>query len=312
MHALDKSCHAKHYRDDMSLEAKDAATPNVDTAMTPHNEPAYAALIHQGDYKSAIPLMTEAANKGDVIAQSELANVYFYGHGVDVQRNYDAAFSWCVRAAEQDNNFAQGLLGAMYLKGKGVGQDLQKAIQWLTKAVENPDYTVAYHNLGCAYLDADQPEQAIKYLSSPKLVDVGYAQYALATAYRRCKMHDQAIVCFQRSADAKFYKSYVRLAEIATERKEYMEALRYWHAAHQHDACTSKKLNRFYDSHRAELIPIALTNHEQIKQLTEENRHLRLYPGTDFEAAMRDFRMLAGHPQQQQHPYADMDSSGPL
>eukprot|EP00613_Pedinella_sp_CCMP2098_P072156 CAMPEP_0171931710 /NCGR_PEP_ID=MMETSP0993-20121228/29683_1 /TAXON_ID=483369 /ORGANISM="non described non described, Strain CCMP2098" /LENGTH=59 /DNA_ID=CAMNT_0012571801 /DNA_START=69 /DNA_END=244 /DNA_ORIENTATION=- len=58
--------------------------------------------------------------------------MYFHGKGVvqDLQK----AILWFHKAADQGDANAQYILGILYKKGEGVTQDLEKAMHWFRKA----------------------------------------------------------------------------------------------------------------------------------------------------------------------------------
>ena len=72
------------------------------------------------------------AGAGDAKSQFGLARLYYNGDGV--AKDDAKAAEWCLKAAEQGNDFAQYKLGAMYDKGEGVPRDAAKAAEWWKKA----------------------------------------------------------------------------------------------------------------------------------------------------------------------------------
>ncbi len=62
-----------------------------------------------------------------------------YTEGQGVRQDYQQAFAWYQKAAEQGNAGAQNNLGLMYYNGKGVEQDYIKALEWYQKAAEQGD-----------------------------------------------------------------------------------------------------------------------------------------------------------------------------
>ena len=62
---------------------------------------------------------------------------YFYGKGVE--NNYDKAFYWYSKAAEQGYSKAEFSIGWMYENGRGVSKDAKKAEAWYRKAAEHGD-----------------------------------------------------------------------------------------------------------------------------------------------------------------------------
>ena len=81
-----------------------------------------------GNYAQALELLRPIAEKGNVVAQSVLGQMYLRGEGI--VQNYQQALMWCRLAAKQGNVNAQANLGFMYGKGKGVTQDYQQALKW--------------------------------------------------------------------------------------------------------------------------------------------------------------------------------------
>ncbi|STZ00103.1 Beta-lactamase hcpA precursor [Moraxella lacunata] len=66
--------------------------------------------------------------------------MYDNGHGI--KQDYQKAFEWFTKSANQDNAKAQYNLGVMYHNGQGAKQDPNTAKQWFAKACEN-GYTEA-------------------------------------------------------------------------------------------------------------------------------------------------------------------------
>lgn len=58
---------------------------------------------------------------------TEMGEKYYYGRGVP--QNYDEAFKWFLKAAEEGDSNAQVLVGYMYQEGQGVKQDYNKALK---------------------------------------------------------------------------------------------------------------------------------------------------------------------------------------
>ena len=78
------------------------------------------ALIN-GEYETALRILTSMAEQGDADAQYHLGLMYRDGKGV--VQNYNTAFKWYTLAAEQGLFEAHINLGVMYAKGHGVIMD---------------------------------------------------------------------------------------------------------------------------------------------------------------------------------------------
>jgi hypothetical protein len=74
-----------------------------------------------------------AAEQGDTLAQFNLANMHYKGHGGPV--SMEQARVWYGRAAEQGDVRAQFNIGAMHKNGDGGPKSYEHAIFWLKRAV---------------------------------------------------------------------------------------------------------------------------------------------------------------------------------
>jgi localization factor PodJL len=112
------------------LTARDgAAPPGIDAA--PPASVGNAALRN-------------AAAKGDVFAQFEVATRFAEGNGV--AQDHKQAFAWYERAAMRGLASAQFRLGAYYERGLGVAADAERAKIWYRRAAEQ-GHVRAMHNL---------------------------------------------------------------------------------------------------------------------------------------------------------------------
>ena len=107
-----------------------------------------AAAYQRGDYATTLTLLRPLAEKGDVLAQLNLAGMYANGQGVE-QSPAEAA-KWLRMAAGQKSASAQNALGTMYYGGQGVEQDLAQAAQWFRMAAAQ-GHPGAQYSLGQMY-----------------------------------------------------------------------------------------------------------------------------------------------------------------
>jgi hypothetical protein len=73
------------------------------------------------------------AELGESRAQCGVAKTYFNGTHF-LEQNYQKSFEWFLKSAEQNHFWSQYLVGLMYLEGKGIEQNEDKALQWLRKS----------------------------------------------------------------------------------------------------------------------------------------------------------------------------------
>ena len=105
---------------------------------------------HPNNYNlSAFDRLRIAAEAGDVKAQFELGECYYFGTGVDV--NFNNAVFWFQKAANQGNYDALTDLGYCYIMGKGIAIDKVKGIKCLTEAAEH-GHSEAQYLLGFSFV----------------------------------------------------------------------------------------------------------------------------------------------------------------
>ena len=86
------------------------------------------------DLTQGVYWLKEAAKKGHVKAQLNLAKMYY--RGIQTKVNFNKAFVWAEMAANQNNPEAMLILADMYIKGNGVKRNRKKGILLVTKAKE--------------------------------------------------------------------------------------------------------------------------------------------------------------------------------
>ena len=96
---------------------------------------------HHGQYETAMRVLAPLAEHGNVIAQYDVATMYYHGNGAG--QDYAAAARWFLAAAESGHGAAQAELGRMYFHGNGVEQNYQTAVMWLTRAAERDNWAMA-------------------------------------------------------------------------------------------------------------------------------------------------------------------------
>lgn len=172
------------------------------------------------DYTSAMKYYRKAANRGHAMAQYRIGLLYIYGRGVE--QNVQKATEWFKKADEQDLPQAQCQLGLMacntwngyisamtyflkaakhghaasdvhiaslFLNGLGVRKDIDKAVEWLRKAMEDdPRDGVAPFEMGKMYYQGrdvplDFPKAEEWFVKAGNLGNVN-AQRSLGVMYR--------------------------------------------------------------------------------------------------------------------------------
>lgn len=86
------------------------------------------------DNQKAFAYFKQAADKGDVFAQNEIA--YLYAAGKGTHQSYKQSFHWYQKAAKAGLSSAQYNLGFMYLHGLGTKKDKDLAMTWFKKSAD--------------------------------------------------------------------------------------------------------------------------------------------------------------------------------
>lgn len=90
-------------------------------------------LIEEGRIPEATPLIRQLAHWGDLDAQKQLIDIYWYG-AYSQPRNLQGAFEYSRLAAMNQDTDAMALLGKLFLTGQGCRKDLDSALYFLNKA----------------------------------------------------------------------------------------------------------------------------------------------------------------------------------
>ncbi len=150
---------------------------------------AYSVSKPGGSTGKDAPSQTElfaktvkAAEAGNVEAQFELGNMYFYGrNGTPI--NNPLALTWYQKAAEQGYAAAQFAMGQMYAIGFTVQKNMSEAVKWYQKAVEQGDMHAMY-NVGQCYENAQNNSEAVRWYRKAAEQGIADAQWKLGHLYQ--------------------------------------------------------------------------------------------------------------------------------
>jgi TPR repeat protein len=106
------------------------------------------------NYEEAFKWLHRSAEQGDPRGQYNLAAMYATGNGVD--RNDNESAKWMRKSAEQGFAGGQFGLGAMYAHGRGVPHDDAEAVRWYRKATKQGDLAAA-NNLSLLLATSQDP-----------------------------------------------------------------------------------------------------------------------------------------------------------
>ena len=91
----------------------------------------------KGDFKKAAEIFIPKAEKGDAVAQLNIAFMYYCG--LHLEKNHKKALGWYLKAANQNNKDAQISIGTMFENGEGTKRNLAKAYFWYSLAEKQGD-----------------------------------------------------------------------------------------------------------------------------------------------------------------------------
>ena len=86
------------------------------------------------DITSATRWLKQSAEKGNQFAQYVLGKLYLKDE--EIPKDVEKALKYLTSSAEQGNQFSQYILGKMYLIGQGVAKDKETAVKWFALSAE--------------------------------------------------------------------------------------------------------------------------------------------------------------------------------
>ena len=92
-----------------------------------------------GDFEAAAAEFRELAEKGVVLAQTNLGYMYSLGEGVE--QNAEEAAKWFRKAAEGGSSAAQLTMGALAYHGEGVPRSPVEAYAWFSVAASKSPFS---------------------------------------------------------------------------------------------------------------------------------------------------------------------------
>ena len=144
------------------------------------------AAFNRKDFAHAFSEWIESAKAGDAHAQHGIGMLYELGQGVPYADPKSAA-DWYQKAAAQNYAPALNNLARLYADGRGVKQDVPKAIELWSRAAEAGNVTARF-NLGLQYAAGSGVQKDMKkaatYLLQAAEGGLPEAQFAVAGLYR--------------------------------------------------------------------------------------------------------------------------------
>jgi len=107
-----------------------------------------ATAFKRGDFNGALAAWRPLATQGNPTAQNNLGIMYLDGKGVP--QNTNEAVRYLSLSAAAGSSLGQNNLGGLYRDGKGVPRDYGKAAQWFSAAAAQGN-SAGMYNLGLMY-----------------------------------------------------------------------------------------------------------------------------------------------------------------
>lgn len=95
------------------------------------------------DYKEAVKWYEKAADQGLTEALTELGYDYKFGD-MNLSVNYGKSFAYYIQAAQKGDMAGQANVAEFYMEGKGIEKNEEEALKWYRKAAEQGDADSEY------------------------------------------------------------------------------------------------------------------------------------------------------------------------
>ena len=170
----------------------------------------YAGLAQ--DYQKAYYYYDKSAQQGYDFAQNNLGNLYNNGHGV--KKDLRLAFYWYQKAAEQGNSAAQYNLAYAYQYGRGTNKNINLALKWYQNSAENGDEDAIY-SVGQMYQkEFKSPRKAIEWYKTKAKEGFSVAANSLGVIYQEKENYPNAFHWYTYAAEKSYAKAQYNLANL--------------------------------------------------------------------------------------------------
>jgi TPR repeat protein len=142
------------------------------------------AAVNSGDYLTALRLLGTLADQDNTYAERLLGSMYITGRGVP--QDYSLGMRWMRIAADKGLADAQNEVGILYQRGWGVERNEAEAVKWFRLAADQ-SLVVAQNNLADAYvLGFGVPQdfgEALRWYRLAADQSSSYAENVIGVAY---------------------------------------------------------------------------------------------------------------------------------
>jgi len=199
------------------------------------------------DENKGVELLTRAAELGHSDAQLDLG--FYYGMGqLGLEQDYNTAYQWYLKSANQSNPIALSNLGIFFRDGTAVQQDIVAAESYFQKSIAAGNEK-AFCYLGDLYRDNSERYSIEKAIESYKNgADVGQSscQYSLGETYKESlQNYAESIKWYLKAGESGDNRGYFSLALLYDDgtkvSQNYSKAIEYYQLAAEagHDSALS-------------------------------------------------------------------------
>ena len=260
------------------------------------------------DMEKAIPYLEQASNCNHLYAIMKLAQIY-EDETLETYSNLELSNSYYEKAFHiLDDNISKTidyndytLISGLYLDGKGVTQDIEKGLYYLTEAADH-DNANAQYRLGKLFIDGSlfekNEEQAIAYLEKAVENDYGEAAYyTLGKVYSNkendCYDLEKAIQNFEMTRPDENQHTQYALGKIYADRESILfdeeKAIEYFTmSADQDNSYAQYSLGKIYSNEESSYYDMATSIDYFTQSASKDNEHAayslgRIYSDTASE-----------------------------
>ena len=161
------------------------------------------------DHAEAFKWAMQAAQRGHMVAQHNVASDYLHGKGVP--KDLDQARYWYTKAAEQGFAHSEWMLGRIYVDGIGVPPNREEGLKWLSKSLAQ-GHSPTMMTLAAMYTDPSgipqDPQLVFDLHRAAAQQGNHYSEFEVGRIYRAGYLgapdYSQAIAWFQKAAAANY------------------------------------------------------------------------------------------------------------
>jgi TPR repeat protein len=161
------------------------------------------------NHTEAFKWAMQAAQRGHMVAQHNVAGDYF--HGMGVPKDLEQARYWYTQAAEQGFAHSEWMLGRIYVEGIGVPPNREEGLKWYSKSLAQ-GHAPTMMTLAAMYTDPSGVPRDLQLVFDLHRAAAQqgnhYSEFELGRIYRAGYLgapdYSQAIAWFQKAATANY------------------------------------------------------------------------------------------------------------